>query len=172
MIQGNGGRAETDTLHRHNSGAGEKALEETGKQAGHAELHGDCSAAHPGGNNCAKCVESGIRSCPEGLRRLRGDPGLSPPGRGRPAGAGQGAPGRVLPALRRCPVITASPVSGCSQVVLFASSLRGRTHGPSQAGAAPPPPAPPPFLPFSSLPRTPLPARPGPAPLLAGPALT
>lgn len=89
MIQGNGGRAATDTLHRHNSGAGEKALEETGKQAGHAELHGDSSAAHPGGNNCAKCGESAIRSCPGGLRRFRGDPGLSPPGAGA-AEPGQG----------------------------------------------------------------------------------
>ena len=35
-------------------------------------------------------------------------------------------PGSALPVLcRRCPVTTASPVTGCSQVVLFASSLQG-----------------------------------------------
>lgn len=149
----------------------EKAPGEAGRQAGHAGLHGDRSAAQPAGSNCAKCGQSATGTCPGGLRA----PGLSPAG----AGAGGGgraaapgrAPGRVLPALRRCPVITASPVSGCSQVVLFASSLRGRTHGPSQAGAAPPPPALPP-LPFPLLPFPARPSRPGPAPLLAGPALT
>lgn len=102
-----------------------------------------------------------------GAEPARGRAGQGGSGR---AGARGRAPGRVLPALRRCPVITASPVSGCSQVVLFASSLRGRTHGPSQAGAAPPPSAPPPPLPFLPFPARP--SRPGPAPLLAGPALT
>lgn len=44
-----------------------------------------------------------------------------------PAGPTSGArPGSALPVLcRRCPVTTASPVTGCSQVVLFASSLQG-----------------------------------------------
>lgn len=145
----------------------EKAPGEAGRQAGHAGLHGDRSAAQPAGSNCAKCGQSATGTCPGGLRA----PGLSPAGAGAGGGGRAGAPGRapgrVLPALRRCPVITASPVSGCSQVVLFASSLRGRTHGPSQAGAAPPPPALPPShsLSFPS-PHAP----PGPAPLPSWPA--
>lgn len=41
-----------------------------------------------------------------------------------------GPAGSALPVLcRRCPVTTASPVTGCSQVVLFASSLQGERRG-------------------------------------------
>lgn len=85
--------------------------------------------------------------------------GAAVPGKGwgpRPPPAG------LLPALRRCPVITASPVSGCSQVVLFASSLRGRTHGPSQAGAAPAAPSARPSRPPRPLSPAPLPSSPAP----------
>ncbi|XP_073079648.1 uncharacterized protein [Manis javanica] len=54
------------------------------------------------------------------------------PGRRAPGGAPlrSARPCAALPALcRRCPVTTASPVTGCSQVVLFASSLQGREKG-------------------------------------------
>lgn len=35
----------------------------------------------------------------------------------------------LLPGVFMCPVMTASPVTGCSQVVLFASSLLGEKKG-------------------------------------------
>lgn len=94
----------------------------------------------------------GERSGAGGSGRGRDGPGSAGGGRGGnagPSGHGGAGPGvaalpqgRFLPALRRCPVITASPVSGCSQVVLFASSLRGRTQGPvsEQSGSGLPPP--------------------------------
>lgn len=44
-----------------------------------------------------------------------------------PPGGPEPQPRLALPVLcRRCPVTTASPVTGCSQVVLLASSLQGR----------------------------------------------
>lgn len=70
-------------------------------------------------------------------RRLPGTAarGRLPAGGGRPglcsllpakANSARARPGSALPVLcRRCPVTTASPVTGCSQVVLFASSLQG-----------------------------------------------
>lgn len=99
---------------------------------------------------------------------LAGRPGGGGRAREGPGGPDGPRPG-LLPALRRCPVITASPVSGCSQVVLFASSLRGWTHGPSQAGAAQPhrrrlPPCPP------ARPSRPPARPPSPAPLPSSPA--
>jgi len=36
---------------------------------------------------------------------------------------------RLLPGVFLCPVMTASPVTGCNQVVLFASSLLGEEKG-------------------------------------------
>lgn len=59
--------------------------------------------------------------------RPGGDPGRATCRRPQPA-----APVPVL--CRRCPVTTASPVTGCSQVVLLASSLRARRAGPGVRG--------------------------------------
>lgn len=109
--------------------------------------------------NAGAKAACGERRGAGGSGRGRDAPGSAGGGRGGSAGpgghggAGPGVaappPGGFLPALRRCPVITASPVSGCSQVVLFASSLRGRTHGPvsEQSGSGPPPPSPRPATP-------------------------
>lgn len=83
-----------------------------------------------------------------GLSRAEPGAPLTPPGGPKPQ------PWPALPVLcRRCPVTTASPVTGCSQVVLLASSLQGRegtgaerargaTHGAPGplAPAAPKPP--------------------------------
>lgn len=111
--------------------------------------------------NAGAKAACGERRGAGGSGRGRDAPGSAGGGRGGSAGpgghggAGPGVaappPGGFLPALRRCPVITASPVSGCSQVVLFASSLRGRTHGPvsEQSGSGPPRPAPAPRPPPS-----------------------
>ncbi|MEJ1280034.1 hypothetical protein NN561_010973 [Cricetulus griseus] len=70
-------------------------------------------------------------------------PPTPPGGRERRA-----APGSPLPVLcRRCPVTTASPVTGCSQVVLLASSLQGREGTGAErregrpTGGPPPPPS-------------------------------
>lgn len=72
---------------------------------------------------------------PRRLPRDRGPGQVARQGGGRPGlcrllpaepNSSRARPGSALPVLcRRCPVTTASPVTGCSQVVLFASSLQG-----------------------------------------------